>query len=153
MKRQISFVLILLCTTLFANKTLTISKTETVIQIDGIIDDLEWGGSAIADGFVEVMPAENEPAITETQVFVTYDKKNLYVAFKAFDDPSKIRAHQSKRDAIFEDDMVGLILDTQNDGVMAYQFFCNPLGNQGDGQNLVKASEKIGMPFGLHLEE
>ena len=134
MKRQISFVLILLCTTLFANKTLTISKTETVIQIDGIIDDLEWGGSAIADGFVEVMPAENEPAITETQVFVTYDKKNLYVAFKAFDDPSKIRAHQSKRDAIFEDDMVGLILDTQNDGVMAYQFFCNPLGNQGDGQ-------------------
>jgi hypothetical protein len=134
LRRNLPFYFILIISCLFGNKSLTISKTNESILIDGFIDENEWIGAAIADGFYEVMPAENEPSITETQTFVTYDEKNLYVGFKAFDDPNEVRAHQSKRDAIWEDDMVGIILDPQNDGVMAYQFFCNPLGNQGDGQ-------------------
>ena len=134
LRRNRPFYFILIFSCLFGNKSLTISKTNESILIDGIIDEKEWMGAAIAENFYEVMPAENKPSITETQTFVTYDEKNLYVSFKAFDDPSKIRAHQSKRDAIWSDDLVGIILDPQNDGVMAYQFFSNPLGNQGDGQ-------------------
>jgi len=117
-----------------AEKSLSLTKTNGVIEIDGFIHDDEWQDAAIAENFLEVMPAENTPAITETQTFVTYDEKNLYVSFKAYDDPSEIRAHQSKRDAIWGDDMVGIIIDPQNDGVMAFQFFSNPFGNQGDGQ-------------------
>ena len=133
---MLRLVLLLWFTISFAygEKSLTITKINHDIEIDGQIQDSEWSTAALADNFLEVMPSENTPSITKTETFVTYDEKNLYVSFKAYDNPNLIRARQSKRDAIFSDDLVGIIIDPNNSGVMAYQFFCNPLGNQGDGQ-------------------
>jgi len=62
-----------------------------------------------------------------------YDSKFIYFAFHAYDDPSKVRATVAKRDAIFDDDVVGVILDTFNDKRRAYELFFNPLGVQQDG--------------------
>jgi len=124
---------------LASEKSLTLSSSSVTIQVDGFIEENEWLHAAVAKDYYEIIPAENKPAATETQTLVTYDEKNLYIAFKAFDDPEVVRAHQSKRDAISEDDMVGVIIDPQNNGVMAYQFYCNPFGNQGDGQKFGQA--------------
>jgi hypothetical protein len=55
------------------------------------------------------------------------------MGFRAFDhEPSKIRARLADRDTPFEDDFVGVILDTFNDERRAYEFFVNPLGVQMD---------------------
>ena len=134
MARIIIYSFVLLGTLLFAERSITISKIEHPIIIDGIIEDSEWANAAIAKEFFEIKPAENQPSITETEVLIQYDKNNLYIAFKALDTPEEIRARQSKRDEIFEDDRVGIIIDPQDAGVMAYVFASNPYGNQGDSQ-------------------
>ncbi len=116
--------------------SLHVDKTKGEILIDGHLDDTGWNGTAKAEGFVEVTPGENIPAIVETHAFVTYDENHLYVSFKAFDDPENIRANVSKRDNMYRDDFCGILLDTYGDANRAYQFMVNPIGIQGDGQQI-----------------
>jgi hypothetical protein len=120
----------------FGKESIHISPAPYSIYIDGIITESEWNGTETITELLEVMPGENIPPPVETIINVTHDADHLYVSFKAKDNPSEVRVHQSKRDAIFEDDLVGIIIDTQNDAVMAYQFLSNPLGNQADGQKI-----------------
>jgi len=67
---------------------------------------------------------------------VTFDKNNLYIAFRCFDpEPRKIRAHLMDRDAIdtfIQDDHISLIIDPFNDERRGFQFRVNPLGVQAD---------------------
>ena len=58
---------------------------------------------------------------------------NFYVAFHCFDEPDKVRATIPKRDNIWNDDYVGILFDTFNDGRKAYEFDFNPFGVQADG--------------------
>ena len=122
---------------LFSQKNLDIKMKSDSIVIDGTINELEWGNSVIAENFVEINPGVNNlPALAQTKVRVAYDKKNLYIAFKAFDDRGLIRANQSKRDDIADDDRVIVSIDPRNDGVVSHYFSSNPFGNQLDGQKL-----------------
>lgn len=116
--------------------TLTVTKTLGVINIDGQFDDNGWIDAAMADGFVEVQPGENISPIVETEAFVTYNDDHLYIGFKAYDDPKNIRANVSKRDRMYRDDFVGILLDTYGDANRAYQLMVNPIGIQGDGQQI-----------------
>ena len=129
-------IMMFLSAHLFAEKSLTITKIQTPIIIDGQIEDEEWKDFDIISDFVEVDPGENILPSVKTEVRIAYDEKKLYIAFKAFDDPNLVRAHLSKRDDIFSDDMVGIILDTKNEGVVGNTFFSNPFGNQADGQKM-----------------
>ena len=104
------------------------------IKIDGIVNDEEWGDAAVFDVNNEIQPGENIPAPVNTKCYITYDHSNLYIAFICFDDnPAAIRAHYSDRDDGFDNDFIGIILDTYNDERHAYQFFVNPFGIQMDG--------------------
>ena len=74
-----------------------------------------------------------------TDCLVTFDRENLYIAFRASDPrPSEIRAHLMDRDSMdtfIQDDHVTILLDTFNDERRAYQFRVNPLGVQADAVN------------------
>ena len=72
---------------LFPQKSIDIKKKSDSIVIDGTINELEWGNSVIAENFVEINPGNNSPSKTRTKVQVSYDTKNLYVAFHSFDNP------------------------------------------------------------------
>ena len=48
-------------------------------------------------------------------------------------DPSKIKASLAKRDDMYNDDIVGIVVDTYNTMQNGYAFLVNPLGIQGDG--------------------
>ena len=130
-------IVLLFLSLLFSQKNLDIKAKSDSIVIDGTINELEWGNSVIAENFVEINPGiKNLPAIARTKVRVAYDKKNLYIAFKAFDDRELIRANQSKRDDIADDDRVIVSIDPRNDGVVSHYFSSNPFGNQLDGQKI-----------------
>ena len=101
--------------------------------IDGKLDDEAWKSAAVFKDFYQWRPSDSSPASARTEVFAGYDTRFLYFAFHAYDDPSKVRASVAKRDAIFDDDVVGLILDTFNDKRRAYELLFNPLGIQMDG--------------------
>src|SRR6185369_15006691 len=101
--------------------------------IDGKLDEEVWQKAAVLKDFYQIQPGDNVPPSKETEVLIGYDPKFLYIAFKATDEPDKVRATVAKRDNIFQDDYVGFMLDTFNDKRKAFEIFFNPLGIQGDG--------------------
>jgi len=86
---------------------------------------------AVAD-FRQFTPGDGTPATEPTTAYLSYDDKNLYVAFLCHDDSGEVRAHLSKREDSDQDDGVGVLLDTFEDFHRAYYFFSNPLGVQTD---------------------
>ncbi len=108
-------------------------STEQEIRIDGVLDEDAWQDAIQIDINVETKPGENIPARVKTTAYIVEDGLNLYVAFDAEDpDPSSIRAYLSDRDAAYNDDFVGIVLDTYGDERRAFEFFANPLGVQMD---------------------
>src|SRR5438477_7835285 len=101
--------------------------------IDGKLDDEVWKQAVKLKDFYQTTPGDNIAPSQPTEVFLGYDSKFLYVAFHCYDDPSKVRANIAKRDDIFNDDYVGVLLDTFNDHRKAYELDFNPLGIQQDG--------------------
>jgi hypothetical protein len=100
--------------------------------IDGKLDDEVWKQAAVFKDFYQIEPGDNLSPSKATEAYVGYDSHYLYVAFKAYDDPSQVRARVAKRDDIGDDDNVGLFLDTFHDHRRAYQLEFNPLGIQAD---------------------
>jgi hypothetical protein len=101
--------------------------------IDGKLDDEVWKSAAAFKDFYQWRPSDSSPASVRTEVLAGYDSRFIYFAFHAYDDPSKVRANVAKRDNIFDDDVVGVLLDTFNDKRRAYELFFNPFGIQQDG--------------------
>src|SRR5712671_1931581 len=112
---------------------LKMPKFDKVPVIDGKLDDEIWKQAAVLKDFDQVQPGDNIAPSKPTEVFLGYDSKFLYVAFHCYDEPDKVRANIPKRDHIFDDDYVGILLDTFNDHRKAYEFDFNPLGVQADG--------------------
>lgn len=84
-------------------------------------------------GFVVREPADGTEPSQKTDVYLAYDQHNLYSAFVAWDsEPDKIRARMTRREDIFSDDAVEIMLDTFHDARRGYAFAANPLGIQWD---------------------
>jgi hypothetical protein len=111
----------------------TVPKFETPPVIDGKLDEPVWQKAAVLKDFYQIDPGDNIAPSKPTEVLIGYDPKFLYIAFRAFDEPDKVRSTVAKRDNIFQDDYVGFYLDTFNDKRKAFEMFFNPLGIQGDG--------------------
>ncbi len=114
--------------------TLTIHRTTQPIKIDGDLNDPGWKNAAVATGFSEFRPGDNVRPLHPTKVLVTYDASNLYVGFIAYDNPKNIRVSMSDRDVSFQDDFLGIVLDTYGNANWAYEIFANPYGIQMDGK-------------------
>lgn len=115
------------------SQPIVIPKFDKPPAIDGKLDEEVWQKAAVLKDFYQIQPGDNTPPSKPTEVLIGFDPKFLYIAFKATDEPDKVRATVAKRDNIFQDDYVGFMLDTFNDKRKAFEVFFNPLGIQGDG--------------------
>lgn len=110
-----------------------IRRVSSPIAIDGAITEDAWIDALQLPLDFEVRPGENVPPPVRTELFLAYDDARLLVAFRCYDsDPARIRARFSDRDRQWNDDWVGVVLDTFNDERRAYELFSNALGVQGD---------------------
>jgi hypothetical protein len=117
------------------------------IEIDAELDDIGWAGATRISGFVERTPREGAVPPAETEVLLTYDESNLYVAFIARDpSPGAIRAALQPRNQLWNDDWVGVLLDPYGDGSLGYFFLSNPIGVQADLQ-MTPRSEDSSIDF------
>jgi hypothetical protein len=111
-------------------------KASVPIKIDGVLDEAAWAAAAVIPLPFEWTPGDNVPAPVKTECLVTYDLRNLYVAFRCFDpEPRKIRAHLMDRDdtdTLILDDHVSFMVDSFNDERRAFQFRVNPMSVQAD---------------------
>jgi hypothetical protein len=110
-----------------------IPKFTAAPTIDGKLDDEVWKTAAVFNDFIQVGPGNNIAPSRPTEAYMGYDEKNLYIAFKCWDERDKIKASLAKRDEVFNEDNVRMWLDTYNDQRRAYVLGFNPLGVQQDG--------------------
>ena len=103
-------------------------------RIDGILDDEIWQIAVPVQDFRQLTPDEGQLPSQKSAMWIAYDEKNLYFAFRFYDtEPDKIRARNLERGGPNgNDDMVWLMLDTYNDDRNAYVFETNVLGTQDD---------------------
>jgi hypothetical protein len=117
-------------------------------KIDGNLDDEIWKNPPLRENFITYNPAYGEVLQQKTEVWMSYDKQNLYFAFKCYDsEPDKIKTSITKRDDMFSDDWVGLSLDAMGNKQTAYDLFCNPNGIQGDILNSTVSGEDVAPDF------
>ena len=110
-----------------------VPRAAAPMKIDGFMDEPEWQKALRLEIPWEVWPGDNIKAAVATEVFIMYDDSHLYAGFKAHDpDAAKIRARLSDRDRAFQDDFVGIVVDTFNDKRRGFEFFVNALGVQMD---------------------
>jgi len=98
-------------------------------------------------GFTQRNPHDGEAVSEPTEAYLGYDQKNLYVVFVCFDDPGQVRARMSRREDIFDDDQVEVMLDTFHDRRRAYAFQTTPLGVQWDAIYTEAARDEISGNF------
>jgi hypothetical protein len=115
------------------SRPVNVPRFDKPVVVDGRLDEEVWKTAALLKDFYQTQPGDNIAPSHKTEVLLGYDSKHLYLAFRAFDDPGKVRATIAKRDAVFDDDYVGCYLDTFNDQRRAYAFYFNPFGVQADG--------------------
>jgi hypothetical protein len=111
-----------------------VPRCDAAMTIDALLDEPAWGSALVLALNYEVQPGENVPPPVETEVLLTYDRDNLYAAFRCYDpDPSAVTAHISDRDDVSSsDDWVALILDTFNDERRSFDVLVNAAGVQED---------------------
>ncbi len=110
-----------------------IPRVSTVPTIDGAIQRDEWQQATKVELKFETNPGENTEAKVKTTAYIMEDGETIYVAFDARDpNPEQIKAYFRDRDDIFQDDFVGIIVDTFNAERRGFEFFVNALGAQGD---------------------
>ena len=111
--------------------------------VDGALDDQAWQGPPLPTGeWLTYNPLYGSKMVQQTQVRAAYDQKALYFAFHCLDpQPDKIQSAISRRDTIFNDDWVGVSLDSLGSHQSSYEFFVNPDGVQGDILNSSTAGE------------
>lgn len=119
-----------------SNPVTELPRVDHPVQIDGILDDEAWLHALQIEVNTETNPGENVQAPVRTVAYLLEDGRNLYIAFDARDpDPGKIRAYLRDRDSAYNDDFVGVVIDSYNDERRAFEFFSNPLGSQMDLTN------------------
>ena len=113
-----------------------VRRATSEIVVDGRVLEEAWADALTLELRYEVRPGENVEPPVRTEMFLAYDDTRLLVAFKCHDpDPSQIRARYTDRDNVWNDDFVGVVLDTFNDERRAYELFVNAYGGQMDAVN------------------
>lgn len=120
-----------------AGPSIQIPRTDIAPQLSDF-DDMQAsqrvaGHMLKVSGFIDREPSDGAEPTQATDVYLAYDQRYLYAAFVAWDkEPDKIRARLSRRDDIFSDDTVEVMIDSFHDARRAYAFAANPFGIQWD---------------------
>ena len=103
------------------------------INVDGNIDEAIWQSAALISLDYITRPFENTTPPVTTTARIFENGNMLYIGFSAQDNnPDAIRALFRDRDQVWDNDLVGIKLDTFGDSRLSYQFFVNPNGIQID---------------------
>ena len=128
-----------------APRTFRVSTAMQPPEIDGDLSDEIWNDTPVmTDDWISYNPLYGTKMPQRTEVHIAYDEHYLYFAFHCLDsEPDKIKTTISRRDNAFNDDWVGLSLDSNGTGQMAYHLFVNPSGIQMDALNTTSSGERF----------
>jgi len=114
---------------------LHIQKTNLPITIDGIIDEEAWRFTDVAKDFYMVLPDDGKKAKQLSEIRMTYDAKNIYVAAVFYNTrPGPYFVESLRRDFSFgSNDNFLIFMDPFNNQTTGFSFGANAAGAQWDG--------------------
>jgi hypothetical protein len=112
-----------------------IKKTSERINIDGVLDEKVWSTAEMATHFQRVQPTDTGFAIAQTEVRLTYDDRNFYMAITCLDPtPGKRPVESLRPDFQFnKNDNFLVFIDTFNDQTNGFSFGVSAAGSLWDG--------------------
>ncbi|MBE3076269.1 MAG: carbohydrate binding family 9 domain-containing protein, partial [Actinobacteria bacterium] len=108
-------------------------RIDTVVSIDGRLDEPVWARAARLTGFSQYQPVDGRVAEEPTEVLMWYSADAIYFGIRAREiHGNVVRATRANRDNIESEDQVQILLDTDNERQLAFLFGVNALGVQQD---------------------
>lgn len=117
-----------------AQDALKIPRTSAPPELDDYVAGLPTDHGVEISEFKQQSPGDGNPVSLETRAYLSYDDDHLYVVFVCKDDPELVRARIARRENIFGDEGVQILLDTFDDDQRAFVFAANPYGVQLDSK-------------------
>ena len=105
------------------------------LRVDGRLDESVYATVPAITDFIQQEPREGEPATEKTEVWIFFDTRNLYIATRCWDShPERDVANELRRDSngIFQNENIGIALDTFHDRRSGFVFMANSLGGIRD---------------------
>ncbi len=118
------------------NYQVVVAKNDSVIQVDGVLSEQIWQKAEAAKDFFLNFPNDTAYARNQTEVRLTFDQQNLYVAVICYDDMKKRTVASSlRRDFAWdENDNFTVYLNPSNDLLNGFAFALTPFGVEREGQ-------------------
>ncbi len=106
-----------------------LKKAIDPIVLDGELKEKSWSQARPARRFWQYFPYDSLHAAGDTEIFMTYDEENLYVAAVCHSRADRFIVNSLRRDYSFRGiDNLTLVFDTFNDKTNAFVFGINPYG-------------------------
>ena len=120
------------------------------VEFDGRLDEAVWARAVPAADFIQIDPANGQPATEPTEVRIAFDSNTFYMGVTAYDsEPDKLLGFQRRRDeGLGSDDRFMWSIDTFLDGRTGYYFEMNPSGLIGDGLIGITGQNRSGTASG-----
>jgi hypothetical protein len=110
---------------------------QAAIVLDALASEPAWAEASTVRGFTTFTPSTGQPATGDTVVRLLADAEHLHLFFEAQDpEPGKVRASLGRRDTRWNDDFVGVYLDTAGEAQRAYLFGVTARGALMDGTRI-----------------
>lgn len=128
------FILLLLFHKNFAqksveNKELIVKFTSEKIVLDGILEEDAWQKAEKLPDFWQIFPKDSVKANYQTDIYLTYDEKNVYIGAKLYSKGNKYITPSFRRDfRAGGNDNISFLFDTFNDKTNSFLFGINPFG-------------------------
>ena len=112
-----------------------ISKATDEIVLDGELNETSWQNAQRLDDFAQTYPTDTAAAQTRTEVMLTFDDQNLYIAAICHDElDGKYVVQSMKRDFSFPaTDAFAVFINPSTDQTNGLSFSVNPYGAQREG--------------------
>ena len=118
--------------------TVRAQRLTTPLDIDGTLDESFYTEVEAWSDFVQQEPDEGAPATEKTEVWVSFDERNVYVSARAWDSAPESQwvANEMRRDNfnILRNEGIHISFDTFYDRRNGVIFNVTPIGGRMDGQ-------------------
>ena len=108
---------------------INLKKKIDEIVLDGELNEETWKIAQVSKNFTQYFPTDSLQAIGDTEIYMSYDENNFYIAAKCYTPEDDFRVESLKRDYGFGgNDNISFLFDTYNDITNAFLFGMNPVG-------------------------
>lgn len=151
----LKFLCICVCVLTFLSKSFSqytnsksyfISKVDTEIVVNGILNEKIWDTLPIATGFTQFEPTKDLNATPDrkTEVQLFYNDKGVYLAAKLYDDPALVMKQITQRDNFGQTDFFRLVINPNNDAQNDTEYIVFSSGAQADAISTPSLGRDLG---------